>query len=257
MKEHDENEEQKGLSMLEMIQQNDYEIPEPDSLPDDEIPEAEGPPSGGVGEGIFGPPAAKPPSEKSQKARAKMAVVSIDMFLAKTSAAISGGHSADYKMEEDEKKDYTQLTQDFFDTFDGDINPRLIWWATTGTLILATLYRASEDKKAKTQAEEYKKAKERYQQAMASRAAYDPGQAAEAYQAMKESKPKGPQRGRFEIDADGLYEYAASGSYLKKADRKEFPPPDVKKLIDEGKELNQSAGEINRQIREYLYGETS
>ena len=65
MKEHDENDEQKGLSMLEMIQQNDYEIPEPDSLPDDEIPEAEGPPSGGVGEGLFGPAPAKPASEKS------------------------------------------------------------------------------------------------------------------------------------------------------------------------------------------------
>ena len=32
--------------MLEMIQQNDYEIPEPDSLPDDEIP-IRRPPSGG------------------------------------------------------------------------------------------------------------------------------------------------------------------------------------------------------------------
>lgn len=263
-----ENQEEKGqkknpndgLSMLDMLGNSpQYEIPEPEETPEVDIPEPEETPEAepkfdfsGNGYEQERPRADK----KTQEARARMAVGVIDMITAKGAAAISGEPSGNYKMDEDERKDYEKITADFFETFEGDINPKVIWWVTTLTLVGATLYKANEDKKAASKAEAWKRAKASYQ-ALQQQADYDADALANQYHEMQNLKPREPQRTRFEIDADGFFERDINGVYLKKKDRKAMPQAAVRKIIEEGQEMKMSAGEINRLCREYLYGESN
>lgn len=246
-----------GLSMLDMLNESpQYDIPAPPPPPEEDFPEPEreeAPQYDFSGNNQAEQPRA---DKKTQEARARMAVGVIDMITAKGAAAISGEHSSAYKMDEDERKDYEKITADFFETFEGDINPKVIWWVTTLTIVGATLYKANEDKKAAAKTEAWKRAKASYQ-ALQQQANFEAGQMAEHYQEIQNLKPKEPQRARFEIDADGLYERDINGVYLKKKDRKDSPQAAVKRIIDEGKEMNMSAGEINRLCREYLYGESN
>ena len=259
-KQEKKGEQENQMSMLDMLSESpSYDIPAPPPPPEEDLPEPE---QSGQSEPEFdfsgnGQEKEQPRADKkTQEARARMAVGVIDMITAKGAAAISGEHSANYKMDEDERKDYEKITADFFETFEGDINPKVIWWVTTLTIVGATLYKANEDKKAAAKTEAWKRAKASYQ-ALQQQAEYEAGELASQYQQIQDLKPKEPQRTRFEIDADGLYERDINGVYLKKKDRKDSPAVGVKKIIDEGKEMNMSAGEINRLCREYLYGESN
>jgi len=259
-KQEKKGEQENQMSMLDMLSESpSYDIPAPPPPPEEDLPEPE---QSGQSEPEFdfsgnGQEKEQPRADKkTQEARARMAVGVIDMITAKGAAAISGEHSANYKMDEDERKDYEKITADFFETFEGDINPKVIWWVTTLTIVGATLYKANEDKKAAAKTEAWKRAKASYQ-ALQQQAEYEAGELASQYQQIQDLKPKEPQRTRFEIDADGLYERDINGVYLKKKDRKDSPAAGVKKIIDEGKEMNMSAGEINRLCREYLYGESN
>lgn len=262
MEKQEKNKGGENMSMLDMLNESPhYDIPEPPIMPDEE-PEEDGDsqadrPGYSFSQNGHEHEAEKPKADKkTQEARARMAVGVIDMITAKGAAAISGEHSSNYKMEDDERRDYEKITADFFETFEGDINPKVIWWATTFTIVGATIYRATEDKKAAAKTEAWKQAKARYQE-LQRQADYESGEIAQQYQDLQDLRPKEPQRTRFEIDADGLFERDINGVYLKKKDRKDSPSSAVKRIIDEGREMNMSAGEINRLCREFLYGESN
>lgn len=263
MKEHDENTEGKtGLSMLEMLKESpNYEVDterlseeDNDNGPfdgfgfsDNDIPEAPPPPSESYTE-------TRPDPSKVNMANAKMAVSILDMVTSKIGGAISGQPTQNYKLEKADKEDYITITADYFATLQTSVSPALMWWATTVTLLSATIYKANEDKKGAEKAEAFKRAKAQYQ-ALQKSAEASADQLARSYNELKENKPEGPQRQRFETDADGLYTHNENGVYLKKKEREEHPTPDIRTIIQECEELKMSPGEINRRCREYLYGE--
>lgn len=264
MKEHDENTEEKtGLSMLEMLKESpSYDI---DTEALNEQTE-EGDPFQGFGFSDNGdiPQAPPPPFESRQdtrpdpgkvnEANAKMAVNILDMITSKIGGAVSGQPSQNYKLESEDKKDFVILTADYFATLQTSVSPALMWWATCLTLVSATLYKANEDKKGAEKAEAFKRAKAQYQ-ALQKSAEASADELANTYNELKQNKPEGPQRQRFETDADGLYTHNENGVYLKKKEREEHPAPAVRTIIQECEEMKMSPGEINRRCREFLYGE--
>ncbi|HPE83357.1 MAG TPA: hypothetical protein PLV43_06550 [Aequorivita sp.] len=258
-------EKNNGFSMLDMLNNSpQMEIPEMEA--ETELPEPES-----INEDFFNPPdrvgeegeeeAIPRKASRNEKAKAKMAVTILDMMCSKLGAAISGENSANYKMNETDKSDFTIITMEYFATLEPDaISPALMFWATAVTIFGATLYEASEDKKARIKLQQHKEAR---QAAEAIRAAKvkDATVIANAFSRVEETKPEGPRRERFETDADGLFERDEKGNYVEKKDRaknpEQHPSPEIMKIINEGKEMNMSKGEINRLCREFLYGETN
>jgi len=264
MKNNDEKGEEKtGLSMLDMLKESPtYEI-DTDRLNEEEqnpesdpfqgfafsdnadLPEAPPPPDDTPG---------RPEPGKVNEANAKMAVGILDMITSKAASAFSGQPSANYKMSSEDKEDYVTLTAEYFATLQNSVSPALMWWSATLAITSATLYKANEDKKGAEKAEAHKRAKLQYQ-ALQRSAEASADQLASTYEDLKNSKPEGPQRQRFETDADGLFVHNENGVYLKKKERDEHPAPDLRVIIKECEELKMSPGEINRRCREYLYGE--
>ena len=273
-KDKEQTPEKKGKSMLEMLQEAQYDNEAPSNPPPEEPDDNDeenifgGDPFSGfsfgdegqpIGEAQSPPPpneAQRPDPNKLNEANAKMAVNILDLACCKIAAAISGKDSQGYKLDEGDKSDYITITADYFATMQTSVSPALMWWATTITLVGATIYRASEDKRAVAQAAIYKKNKEHYQRLQRDMTATSED-LAQSYQQVQETKPKGPQRQRFEVGSDFLYSYSENGTYLKKKDRKHSPTAAVRQIIEEGQEMKLSPGEINRLCKEFLYGESN
>lgn len=262
-----------GASMLDMLKASpQYEIKaEPAEEQENDLFEGigVGEEASEIGEDFFNPPQEQqrsekaPPPSETNAAQAKMAVKLLDMITSRIGAAISGEGSDKYKMPESDKDDLTTLTADYFATLQTTISPALMWWSAIITIMGATIYKAVEDKKAVQKVAEYKKAKEAEAVAKAqmyAQQATDSAIIANAQSRAIDVKPE-VKRERFEIDADGLYERNEKGVYVSKKDRAkdpaQIPPPDVLRIIQEGKEMNLSQGEINRLCREFLYGESN
>ena len=255
-------EKENGLSMLDMLSQSpEYEIPE--NLAEESIfdePEEDAHDLFSQGPFLEPQEQERRKPDRNDEVKAKMAVTILDMINKHIGAAISGESSSKYKMDEDDRKDFITVTKEYFSTLENSISPALMFWSTFVTILGATIYQAQEDKKARLSLEKHKAAR---QEAAAIQATVqrDRETIARAFEKVEETKPEGPKRERFETDADGFFERDIRGNYVEKKDRAkapdQHPGPEIKKIIEEGKEMKMSKGEINRMCREFLYGESN
>lgn len=178
-------------------------------------------------------------AEAAALAAAEMHVLTYDWVLSAVCASISGDDPSKYAMNEGFKDQYTKVTAKFYQIKGEIITVEQYFWGMTVGLFLLSIIPASVTYFKK------QKASKKISKNIQKTDLKEPTTAA----IDRFSK----QRKRFEVDAEGFFERDVAGDYIQKEDRKEKATTEVLEIIKARKKENRTWGEINKELRTYLY----
>lgn len=192
---------------------------------------------------------------KFYEAAARQYVTTFNVVVPKMAAMYSKANAENYKLTEEEKTEYEEVTTAFFESIEWSPDPKSMFYGFSGMLVLVIFLRAQEDKKRIEADRRRAEAMKRWKTAESEE------ERMEANAEMRASQPKASpkRRARFEIDADGFYMWTVHGKYIAKDDRIEKPTAEIASLIKrfefDPTGERRSDGQINQMVRAELYGE--
>lgn len=186
------------------------------------------------------------PNGKMTGKSAELYVFTFDIFLSKMSAAIGMDieNEKKYRLSEEDRKTYIRVSEAYFDTVDVKLNPTSLFVLLTllfsATSLFSAVGKRREKMKFKKRKEERKKLEKELKESGAGAIKTSNSLKVEIdadnEEDEEEKRERLLKRRKFDIDkSTGMYTYDLNGKYIKKSDRVEVAPIDIRTMLEDGK----------------------